>query len=46
MDFLSNLLGGLDSLNIEPLLQLTAIALIMLSGPVIIFLLSARGGNL
>ncbi len=46
MDFLSDLFGGLGSLNLEPLFQLTAVALIMLAGPVIIFLLSARGGNL
>lgn len=42
MDFLSNL----ASINIEPILQLTFVALIMLSGPVVIFLLALRSGDL
>lgn len=32
--------------NIEPILQLTFVALIMLAGPAVIFLLAARGGDL
>ncbi len=42
MDFLSNL----GNVNWEPLLQLAFVALIGLSGPVVILLLAARGGDL
>ncbi|MEB3337830.1 MAG: photosystem II reaction center protein Ycf12 [Leptolyngbyaceae bacterium] len=42
MEFLS----GLSSLNWEAIAQLTFVALIMLSGPVVIFVLAARGGDL
>lgn len=43
MDFLTNFVG---SVNFEPIFQLTFVALIMLSGPVVIFLLAARGGDM
>lgn len=46
MDFFSDLIGNLSNFNLEPLFQLTFVALIMLSGPVVIFLLAARGGDL
>lgn len=46
MDFLTDLLGGFASFNWEPILQLTFVGLILLSGPVVIFLLAVRGGNL
>jgi Photosystem II complex subunit Ycf12 len=46
MEFITNLLNNLNGLNIEPILQLTLVALVMLSGPVIIFLLAFRGGDL
>ncbi|MBR8829990.1 MAG: Photosystem II reaction center protein Ycf12 [Chroococcopsis gigantea SAG 12.99] len=42
MDFLA----PLTSLNLEPIFQLTFVALIMLAGPFIIFLLAFRGGDL
>lgn len=42
MDFLS----GLGNINWEVIAQLTLVALIMLSGPVVIFVLAARGGDL
>jgi hypothetical protein len=34
------------ALNLEPIFQLTFVALIMLAGPFIIFLLAFRGGDL
>lgn len=46
MDFITNLLNSVNNLNLEAILQLTLVAAIMLSGPVVIFLLAARGGDL
>ena len=43
MDFLSGLLGGI---NIEPIAQLTMLALIVIAGPAVIFVLALRGGDL
>lgn len=43
MDFITNFA---NNLNVEAILQLTFVGLIMLSGPVVIFLLAARGGDL
>ncbi len=34
------------SLNLEPIFQLTFVGLILIAGPVVIFLLALRGGNL
>lgn len=42
MDFLSSL----GNLNWEVIAQLTLVGLIMISGPVVIFLLAALRGNL
>ncbi|MDJ0723856.1 MAG: photosystem II reaction center protein Ycf12 [Prochloraceae cyanobacterium] len=39
MDFISNL-------NLEIILQLTLVALVMISGPIVIVLLAAKGGDL
>ncbi|MEI6428035.1 MAG: photosystem II reaction center protein Ycf12/Psb30 [Pseudanabaenaceae cyanobacterium] len=36
----------LSSINFELIFQLTCLALIVISGPVIIFLLAARGGDM
>jgi hypothetical protein len=36
----------LADLNLEPIFQLTFVALIMIAGPVVIFLLAFRGGDL
>lgn len=38
--------GTLLGINWEALLQVTLVGLIMISGPVVIFLLAARGGDL
>ncbi|MEM1366804.1 MAG: photosystem II reaction center protein Ycf12 [Cyanobacteria bacterium P01_H01_bin.15] len=43
MDFITNTLSGL---NIEVILQLTFVSLIIISGPLIVFLLFARQGDL
>lgn len=36
----------LNDLNIEPILQLTMVALVAISGPIVIILLALRGGDL
>jgi hypothetical protein len=46
MDFLSGLTSGLGGLNVEAIAQLTFVALIMIAGPVVVFLLALRGGDL
>lgn len=43
MDFITNLFGNL---NIEAILQLTFVGLIMIAGPIVIFVLAFRGGDL
>ncbi|MBW4467575.1 MAG: photosystem II reaction center protein Ycf12 [Pegethrix bostrychoides GSE-TBD4-15B] len=43
MDFLSGLLGGI---NFETIAQLTMLALIVIAGPAVIFVLAFRGGDL
>jgi Photosystem II complex subunit Ycf12 len=46
MDFLTNIAGGASSINFEAIVQLTCLALIVLAGPVVIFVLAFRGGDL
>lgn len=43
MDALLNFFG---SINFEVIAQLTMLAMIVISGPVIVFLLAVRGGDL
>lgn len=43
MEFVSSFLGGI---NFELVAQLTMLAMIVISGPIIVFLLAARGGDL
>ncbi len=43
MEFITGLFGGI---NFELIAQLTMLAMIVISGPVIVFLLAARGGDL
>lgn len=43
MDFITSFFGNL---NIETIIQLTLVALIVLAGPVVIFVLAFRGGDL
>jgi hypothetical protein len=43
MDFLSSFASNL---NVEAILQLTFVGLILIAGPVVIFLLAFRGGDM
>ncbi len=43
MGFITDIFGGI---NWEAIIQLTMVAAIMISGPIVIFLLAARGGDL
>ncbi len=43
MEAIGSVLGGI---NWEAIAQLTLVAMIMLSGPIVIFVLAARGGDL
>ena len=43
MEFISGFFGGI---NFELIAQLTMLAMIIIAGPVIVFLLAARGGDL
>ncbi len=43
MDFLTSLVGGI---NWEVIVQLTMLALIVIAGPAVIFVLAFRGGDL
>lgn len=43
MGFLTGFFGGIDFVLIA---QLTVLALVVISGPVIVFLLTLRGGDL
>lgn len=36
----------INSLNLEPILQLTMVALVAIAGPIVIILLAVRGGDL
>ncbi|NEO86751.1 MAG: photosystem II reaction center protein Ycf12 [Spirulina sp. SIO3F2] len=42
MDFLS----GLGSINFEVIFQLLFVGLIMIAGPIVVFILAFRGGDL
>lgn len=46
MDFINNLLSVFSGINFNVIFQLTCVALIMISGPAIIFILAAKGGDL
>ena len=46
MDFITNLFSAFGSINFTVIFQLTCVALIMISGPVVIFILALRGGDL
>lgn len=43
MELISGIFGGI---NFELIAQLTMLAMIVISGPIIVFLLVARGGDL
>lgn len=46
MDFVTNLFSVFGNINFTVVFQLLSVALIMISGPVVIFLLALRGGDL
>lgn len=46
MEFLSGFFDTLGSFQWETLFQLVSVALIMLAGPAVIFVLAFRNGNL
>jgi hypothetical protein len=46
MEFLDSLGNILANINYELIFQLVCLVLIVLSGPVVIFLLAVRGGDL
>ncbi len=46
MDFIAGIFSGLGAINLEVIFQLLFVGLIMIAGPVVIFLLAFRGGDL
>lgn len=46
MDFITDLFGIFGNINFEVIAQLTMLALIVLAGPAVIFVLAARGGDM
>lgn len=46
MDLVASIFSGLGNINFTVIFQLLCVALIMISGPVVIFLLALRGGDL
>ncbi|MEK0182916.1 MULTISPECIES: photosystem II reaction center protein Ycf12/Psb30 [Microcoleus] len=46
MDFITDLFSGAGSVNIQLIVQVALLAAVVLSGPIVIFLLAARGGDL
>jgi Photosystem II complex subunit Ycf12 len=46
MDFVTNLFSAFGNIDFTVIFQLLCVVLVMLSGPVVIFLLALRGGDL
>lgn len=46
MEFLDGITSAVSSINFTLIFQLTSLALIVISGPAVIFLLSLRKGDL
>lgn len=46
MDLVAGIFSIFGSLNWEVIFQLTSVGLILIAGPVIIFLLALRGGDM
>ena len=46
MDFLSGIFDGVASINWEVIAQLSMVAMIMIAGPIVVFLLATLRGNL
>ncbi|MEG4804917.1 photosystem II reaction center protein Ycf12 [Microcoleus sp. ARI1-B5] len=46
MDFITDLFSGLGGVNFQLIVQVALLAAVVLSGPIVIFLLAAKGGDL
>ncbi|MFB8796292.1 MAG: photosystem II reaction center protein Ycf12 [Microcoleus sp.] len=46
MDFITDLFNGGGPVSIQLIVQVALLAAVVLSGPIVIFLLAARGGDL
>ncbi|MBD0306897.1 MAG: photosystem II reaction center protein Ycf12 [Microcoleus sp. T3-bin5] len=46
MDFITDLFSNLGGVNYQLIIQVALLAAVVLSGPIVIFLLAARGGDL
>jgi Photosystem II complex subunit Ycf12 len=46
MDFITDLFSGASNLNYQLIVQVALLAAVVLSGPIVIFLLAAKGGDL
>ena len=46
MDFITDLFSGAGNLNYQLIVQVGLLAAVVLSGPIVIFLLAAKGGDL
>jgi hypothetical protein len=46
MDFLSGIIDSVLGINWEVIAQLSMVAMIMIAGPIVVFLLAALRGNL
>ncbi|MBE9044365.1 photosystem II reaction center protein Ycf12 [Pleurocapsales cyanobacterium LEGE 10410] len=46
MDFVTNIFSAFGNINFTVIFQLISLALIVISGPTVIFLLALRGGDL
>jgi hypothetical protein len=46
MELIAGIFSFLDAINFETIAQLTMLAMIVIAGPIIVFLLAASRGNL
>ncbi|MBD1883443.1 MULTISPECIES: photosystem II reaction center protein Ycf12/Psb30 [Microcoleus] len=46
MDFITNLFSGMAGVDYQLIVQVALLAAVVLSGPIVIFLLAAKGGDL
>jgi hypothetical protein len=46
MDFLTDITGIFSSIDFKVIFQLTCLALIVIAGPVVVFILANRGGDM
>ncbi|MGL5063357.1 MAG: photosystem II reaction center protein Ycf12/Psb30 [Microcoleus sp.] len=46
MDFITDIFSGLGNINFQLIIQVALLAAVVISGPIVIFLLAVRGGDL